>query len=169
MLNCQRCLRWQSKSQSWSLQFLSAGINRLVSAFCRAPWCPAAGLGKAFLGDCPGRQICFLQTKAAQQIPGWSFTQSGQRSLKISRDRDVAKETQIWDVWPLSLLVIDLSRSAGFRGTTDAHTMGRGANIGRRGSEPAELLRLEKNKPMEHYLLTFGLITLKQSSDDWGE
>lgn len=62
-------------------------------------------LGKAFLGDYPGRQVCFLQTKAVQQIPVWPSSQYRQRSLKASKK---AKARQIWDVQPLILLVINM-------------------------------------------------------------
>lgn len=107
------------------------------SQLCQVQWCPAARLGQAFLQDCPGRLVCFLQAKAVQQIAVWSFTQSRLTCPKTSQGRDSAQETQIWGVCPLILLVIEISVE--HRHAEHGH---RGVNTAR--SEPAELLRLGK-------------------------
>lgn len=85
------CHSSQLASTGWSQHFTKCqkkreNIDRAVLALC---W-----LGKAFLRDYPGRQVCFLQTKAVQQIPVWSSSQSRQRSLKASKKT----KARSWDV-----------------------------------------------------------------------
>lgn len=142
-----------AKVKGWSLQFLlrSTGWSqhftkcqkieeeKVDSAVACCGW-----LDKAFPGDYPGRQACFLQTTAACAAV-WSFTQSRQRSLKASKDMDIAKGRRTWDVQPLILWVTDMWVDLLSSGELQISTAWpRGVNIRRSASEPAESLRLEK-------------------------